>query len=173
MIILDEPTNFLDIQTRESLASTLRAFEGTVLFVSHDRTFIDAVADRVVLIERSHVSVLEGNYSANRQELFNDRAGHTLPSGRANVQDSPKSARASHNMLAALQARVRLLEHQIGENEQEQADLTRKLQEEGPAMHGSDIASLSVHIHELQVRRDELFEELAMAEERFLQASAS
>jgi hypothetical protein len=132
----------------------------------------DAVADRVVLIERSHVSVLEGNYSTNRQELFNDRAGRTLPSGHANVQDNTRSTRTSHNRLVALQAHVRLLERQIGEIEQEQADLTRRLQEEGPAMQRSDIASLSVHIHELQVRLDELFEELAMAEERFLQASA-
>jgi hypothetical protein len=73
----------------------------------------------------------------------------------------------------ALEAHVRLLERQIGEIEQEQADLTRKLQEEGPTMQGTDIASLSVHIHELQVRREELFEELAMAEEQLLQASAS
>jgi len=72
MIILDEPTNFLDIQTRESLAMTLRAFEGTVLFVSHDRTFIDAVADRIVFIDDGQVSVLEGNYSSNRQQLFGD-----------------------------------------------------------------------------------------------------
>jgi hypothetical protein len=72
-----------------------------------------------------------------------------------------------------LEAHVRLLERQIGEIEQEQADLTRRLQEEGPVMQGTDIASLSVHIHELQVRREELFEELAVAEEQFLQASAS
>jgi ATPase subunit of ABC transporter with duplicated ATPase domains len=173
MIILDEPTNFLDIQTRESLAATLRAFEGTVLFVSHDRTFIDAVADRIVFIERSKVSVLEGNYSANRQELFSDRAVRTQQSHRANVQDNAISTRTSHNRLVALEARVRLLERQIGDIEQEQFDLTKRLQEEGPAMQGADITSLSVHIHELQVRRDELFEELAIAEERFLQASAS
>ena len=173
MIILDEPTNFLDIQTRESLASTLRAFEGTVLFVSHDRTFIDAVADRIVFIDRSNVSVLEGNYSANRQELFNDRSGRTQPSGHMIVKDNTRSARTSHNKLVALEARVGVLERQIGEIEQEQADLTRSLQEEGPAMQGGDIASLSVHIHELQVRRDELFEELGVAEEEFLQASAS
>ncbi len=173
MIILDEPTNFLDIQTRESLASTLRAFEGTVLFVSHDRTFIDAVADRVVLIERSNVSVLNGNYSANRQELFNDRAGRVSPSGRAGATGNARPSRPSHNRLAALEAHVRLLERQISEIERQQADSTRRLQEQGPAMQGSEIASLSVHIHELQVRRDELFEELATAEEQFLQASAS
>ena len=83
------------------------------------------------------------------------------------------STRASHNRLVALEARVRLLERQIGDIEQQQFDLTKRLQEEGPAMQGADITSLSVHIHELQVRREELFEELAMAEERFLQASAS
>jgi ATP-binding cassette subfamily F protein 3 len=173
MIILDEPTNFLDIPTRESLASTLRAFDGTVLFVSHDRTFIDAVADRIVLIEQGDVSVLEGNYSANRQNLFTDHPGRTRSPGRADTRDNTRSTRTSHNRLASLEAHVRLLERQIGEIEQEQADLTQRLQEEGPAMQGSDITSLSVHIHELQVRRDELFEELVVAEEQYLQASAS
>ncbi len=85
----------------------------------------------------------------------------------------PSPSRPSHNRLAALEAHVRLLERQIGEIEQQQADLHARLQEQGPAMQGSDITSLSVHIHELQVRRDELFEELATAEEQFLQASAS
>lgn len=173
MIILDEPTNFLDIQTRESLATTLRAFEGTVLFVSHDRSFIDAAADRIIFIDRGEVSVLEGNYSANRQQLFSDRtAPRPSSSGREPSRDNQAQVRVSHNRLAALEARVRLLEREIGEVEQEQADLTRTLQEEGPTMQGSEIASLSVRIHELQLRRERLFDELALAEETFLQASA-
>ncbi|MGB9666658.1 MAG: ABC-F family ATP-binding cassette domain-containing protein [Candidatus Cryosericum sp.] len=173
MIILDEPTNFLDIQTRESLATTLRAFEGTVLFVSHDRTFIDAAADRIIFIDRGEVSILEGNYSANRQQLFSDRAApRPAPSGREPSRDNQAQAKVSHNRLAALEARVRLLEREIGEVEHEQADLTRALQEEGPTMQGSEIASLSVRIHELQLRRERLFDDLALAEESFLQASA-
>jgi ATP-binding cassette subfamily F protein 3 len=172
MLILDEPTNFLDLQTRESLASTLRNFEGTVLFVSHDRTFIDAVADHIVLIERSKVSLLEGNYSANRQELFNDRPAHAQSGSRASQTES-RSTKTSHNRLVALQTRVRVLEHEIGDIEWEQSELTQRLQEQGPLMPGSEIASLSVHIHELQVRRDELFEELGAAEEAFLHASSS
>lgn len=173
MIILDEPTNFLDIQTRESLATTLRAFEGTVLFVSHDRTFIDAAADRIIFIDRGEISVLEGNYSTNRQQLFTDRtAPRPASSGHEPSRDNQAQARVSHNRLAALEARVRLLEREIGEVEQEQADITRTLQEEGPTMQGPEIASLSVRIHELQLRRERLFEELALAEETFLQASA-
>ncbi len=172
MIILDEPTNFLDLQTRESLSSTLRNFEGTVLFVSHDRTFIDAVADHVVFIDRGNVSVLEGGYSANRQELFNDRASHTQPGIHESRIDA-RSTKISHNRLVALEARVHVLEHQIGDVEHEQSELACKLQEEGPLMPGAEIASLSVHIHELQIRRDELFDELGAAEEAFLQASSS
>jgi len=172
MLILDEPTNFLDIQTREALASTLRNFEGTVVFVSHDRTFIDAVADRVILIERSKLSVLEGNYSANRQDLFNDRLTRTQPTAHGPQADS-RPAKASHNKLVALESHVRVLEQQIADVEREQAELTRRLQEKGPSMPGGEITSLSVRIHELQVRRDDLFEQLATAEEAFLQASSA
>lgn len=171
MIILDEPTNFLDIQTRESLAMTLRAFEGTVLFVSHDRAFIDAVADRIVFIDHSQVSVLEGNYSSNRQQLFSDTPARSPSPAHPSSHDSPAQPRTSHNRLVALEARVRLLERQIGEVEREQADLTKALQEKGPTMQGSEITSLSVRIHELQLRRERLFDELALAEETYLQAS--
>ena len=172
MLILDEPTNFLDIQTREALASTLKNFEGTVLFVSHDRTFIDAVADRIILIDRSRVSTLEGNYSANRQDLFSDRPART-PSASHTPQPDDRPAKTSHNRLVALESRVRTLERQIADIEREQAEVTRRLQEEGPSMPGGEITSLSVHIHELQVRRDQLFEDLAAAEDAFLQASAT
>lgn len=173
MIILDEPTNFLDIQTRESLAATLRAFEGTVLFVSHDRAFIDAVAGSVIIIEGGHVAVFDGNYSSNRQHLFNDRSAHSAPSPQSARRESSGTARTSHNRMAALEARVRLLERQIGDVEQEQASLTNMLQQEGPSMEGTDITSLSVRIHELTLRRELLFDELALAEETWLQASAT
>jgi len=173
MIILDEPTNFLDIQTRESLATTLRAFEGTVLFVSHDRTFIDAVAGRIISIEQGIVTVLEGNYSANRQQLFTERR----PTGSTPRQTSPTQnghgARISHNKLAALEARVGALEQQIGDLEREQASLTRRLQDEGPGMTGTEVASLSTHIHELEEERERLFADLERAEQEYLQAASS
>ena len=47
-LILDEPTNHLDIEAREALEGTLAQYPGTILFVSHDRSFIDEVADDVV-----------------------------------------------------------------------------------------------------------------------------
>jgi ATPase subunit of ABC transporter with duplicated ATPase domains len=46
--VLDEPTNHLDLETKEMLVATLRDFDGTMLFVSHDRTFLKGLANRVL-----------------------------------------------------------------------------------------------------------------------------
>lgn len=54
-LILDEPTNHLDIDSREVLEAMLLAFRGTLLFVSHDRYFIDKVADRILVLENGHL----------------------------------------------------------------------------------------------------------------------
>ncbi|WP_080848979.1 Msr family ABC-F type ribosomal protection protein [Cytobacillus gottheilii] len=55
ILILDEPTNFLDIFCIEALERFLKGYEGTVLFVSHDRTFVDRVADHVYVIEEQNL----------------------------------------------------------------------------------------------------------------------
>ncbi len=176
MLILDEPTNFLDIQTRESLASTLKAFQGTVLCVSHDRSFIDTVADHIIYIEDSHLTVFEGNYTANRQNLFDDRSSRAASAAHAadtTAQAAGKQEHVSHNRLAMLEARVRTLEQQIEKSDHEEKALTRRLQDEGPTMSGSEITALSMQIQELQVQQDRLLEELTTAEDEYLQASSS
>jgi len=61
-LILDEPTNHLDLWARESLEKAIRQFEGTVLFVSHDRYFLNRVADRLLVVEPGRFRVIEGNY---------------------------------------------------------------------------------------------------------------
>ena len=63
VLILDEPTNNLDICTIESLERALKEFEGTIVFVSHDRTFIDNIATRILEIKDKKVSSFQGNYT--------------------------------------------------------------------------------------------------------------
>ena len=62
MFILDEPTNFLDIDGIEALEEMLKAYTGTVLMVSHDRKFIDDIADNIIIIENGDIKQYEGNY---------------------------------------------------------------------------------------------------------------
>ena len=63
LLLLDEPTNHLDIPAQEMLEDALQDFEGTILFVSHDRYFIDAIATQLWVVEDGAVTMQLGNYS--------------------------------------------------------------------------------------------------------------
>jgi ATP-binding cassette subfamily F protein 3 len=65
-LVLDEPTNHLDLQSRQFLEEVLGEFEGTLLFVSHDRYFIDSLATKVWVIEEGVLIPYLGNYSEYR-----------------------------------------------------------------------------------------------------------
>jgi ABC-type multidrug transport system ATPase subunit len=61
-LILDEPTNHLDIDSREVLEDMLKTFQGTILFISHDRYFIKKIASRIGEIEKKKITYYEGDY---------------------------------------------------------------------------------------------------------------
>ena len=63
ILLLDEPTNHLDLRSVEWLESYINAFKGTVLTISHDRYFIDRIADRVIEITEGHAEFYSGNYT--------------------------------------------------------------------------------------------------------------
>jgi len=73
-MILDEPTNHLDIDSREVLEETLNEFDGTLLFVSHDRYFINKVADKIIAIENSKVKIYDGDYTYYLEEYQKELA---------------------------------------------------------------------------------------------------
>lgn len=70
-IILDEPTNHLDIKTREILEDALYNFNGTILFVSHDRYFINKLVNKIVFINNKKFEIYIGNYDDNKKYLTN------------------------------------------------------------------------------------------------------
>lgn len=63
LLLLDEPTNYLDLETVEWLESILKQYRGAVLIVSHDRYFLDAVAEKVLELEHHRLKSYQGNYS--------------------------------------------------------------------------------------------------------------
>ena len=64
-LVLDEPTNHLDVESIEALESALEHYDGTVVAVSHDRYFLDRIADRIVHVADGSVRAYEGGWSAN------------------------------------------------------------------------------------------------------------
>lgn len=129
LLILDEPTNHLDIGAREALEGVLRDYPGSILFVSHDRYFIDAVADRIWLVEQGHIRSYLGGYSAfvaTREAQQTGPASVPEQSGSKQVEAASATAantsshisaeeRQRKKRLAALETEVALLEQELGQ----------------------------------------------------------
>ena len=75
VLFLDEPTNHLDLPAREALEEALKRFEGTILFVSHDRRFIEAIANKIALIEDNALTLFSGSY----REFLDGRSTEKKP----------------------------------------------------------------------------------------------
>ncbi|MBE7078126.1 MAG: ABC-F family ATP-binding cassette domain-containing protein [Clostridiales bacterium] len=88
-LILDEPTNHLDLPARESLETALKEFDGTVLFVSHDRYFIRAIAGKILELEGGNTTEFTGNY----EEYTAYKT--TLKESQKNIQPIPTPSLSS------------------------------------------------------------------------------
>ncbi|HEY0785820.1 MAG TPA: ABC-F family ATP-binding cassette domain-containing protein [Acidobacteriaceae bacterium] len=98
-LLLDEPTNHLDLRAKDVLLEAVKKFTGTVVFVSHDRYFIDAAATRVFEVEGGHVHAYPGNYE---DYLYRKQAAATAMTGGASAPVS--AARAGSNGHGAASA---------------------------------------------------------------------
>lgn len=116
VLLLDEPTNHLDIPSKDILLRALKAYTGTIVFVSHDQDFINQLATHIVELTPDGVTVYEGNYDSY---IFHKEAvggaqhhdqprGHTASAGKApaaaqNSEDSKKEARQLEQKIAKLE----------------------------------------------------------------------
>ncbi len=72
VLVLDEPTNHLDLESIEALVDSLRKFDGTLIFVSHDRWFVSKLANRIVEITRDGIRDYQGTYEAYVHDCGDD-----------------------------------------------------------------------------------------------------
>ncbi len=135
-LLMDEPTNHLDMRAKDVLLQSMQDFTGTVVFVSHDRYFIDKLATRVFEIENGTLTVFPGNYedylwrkSGQPIDLALDgqvsAAEPELPALEAVHSEAKK--RVNPMMLQKLKDRCNTLESQIAQTEGEIASLEAEL----------------------------------------------
>ncbi|PKK84212.1 MAG: hypothetical protein CVT49_04390 [candidate division Zixibacteria bacterium HGW-Zixibacteria-1] len=74
LLIFDEPTNHLDIDSRHALEEALKNYTGTLVVVSHDRYFLDQVADRILSLENGRARIFNGNYSYYKEKKNEETA---------------------------------------------------------------------------------------------------
>ena len=115
LLLLDEPTNHLDIRAKNVLLPALLEFEGTMIFVSHDRYFIDRLANKVIHIGDGDLEVYPGGYEEflwSRQRRAQEAPEQTVPSRLSELPPGPASerrgAKRRMNPMRAQQIRVRI-----------------------------------------------------------------
>ncbi|QDT67082.1 ribosomal protection-like ABC-F family protein [Calycomorphotria hydatis] len=116
VMVLDEPTNHLDLWARDSLEKALKQFNGTLLFVSHDRYFLDQIADHVIVWDHGTWRLHEGNYSdyvAFRDSVQNNKQPTTKKSPEkkpaketANNQSKTKTRKFPFRKVSEIEADI-------------------------------------------------------------------
>jgi len=101
LLVLDEPTNHLDLWARESLERALGEFDGTLIFVSHDRYFVDRVAAHVIVLEPDRWRFYEGNYSRYVEFRKNQSLEASLSGTGSGTEHVNRSTEASASISAA------------------------------------------------------------------------
>ena len=96
LLVMDEPTNHLDIWSCEALERSIKEFEGTVLVVSHDRYFLNQVADRLVVLGEGKARVIEGDYETY-QRLTQQEADAVQAKGASGTQSGSKTGEKAKN----------------------------------------------------------------------------
>ncbi len=138
-LILDEPTNHLDLPARESLESALKAFDGTVLFVSHDRYFIQALAGKILELEDGKATEYTCNYEAYHAQKIAakeavkaaQKSAQPVPapsiSANSDKKESYYRTKEERAADARRKTRIKKIEEEIAALETEDANLNADL----------------------------------------------
>ena len=180
LLILDEPTNHLDMASKDILENALNAYEGTLLYVSHDRYFINRTAHRILELENHGLTEFLGNYDeylekkeANGSTVVSGFAGSfgTKLSAAENTSEKPSTGKAENNNVSDAesninastgsldwkaqkeeQARIRKIENQIKKIEAEIEKLESDNSEIENTMVDPEVCANSARLNELSTQ---------------------
>jgi len=152
-LILDEPTNHLDIASREWIEDAVSEFEGNLLFVSHDRYFIDKFATRIWAIEDGSITDYKGNFQAYRAMVARREALKNQPVAKAAEEPKPRKERVRPaGGTKQLEKDVNAAERAVSKAEEKLDELAQAIEE---------AASDYLKLQELYEQQNALEDELA------------
>lgn len=127
-LILDEPTNHLDLSAKETLDKSLKDYEGTVIFVSHDRYFLNKVATKIIELTKDGVNVFEGNYNyyLEKRNVLNQQTQRQAENKKKT--NSYQEERKILGTKRSLEKRIKNAEEEISKYEEENALLNSQLE---------------------------------------------
>ncbi len=156
LLILDEPTNHLDIQSREWIEEAVEEYEGNLLFVSHDRYFIDRFASRIWMLEDGHITDFRGNYQEYQAARARGAAGKSASDVQVSVEKAPEPKEKKEKPKRPggtknLEKEVTAAERAVAKAEEQMYDLEQQIQE---------AAADYLKLQELYEQREALEEEI-------------
>jgi len=163
LLLLDEPTNHLDLPARESLEEALRQFDGTVLFVSHDRYFIRALASKVVELSDGNLTEFTGNY--DEYTAFKTARTEATKAEEKSIQRNPAPSQTGYRSKeervadAKKRERVKRIEKEIAELETEETALNESLTDPKVSGNFSLLQETCNRLEQIKNRMDELYAE--------------
>ena len=139
-LLMDEPTNHLDIEAKEVLEKALKDFDGTLLFVSHDRYFINQLANKIVSVRNGHAKIYNGNYSYYLDEKAKQEIAAS-PSTEVQPTKQVSQQKLSYQEQKQRDSQKRKLQRAIDQAEQKIEELEEQEQSIQNEMANPDIAS--------------------------------
>ena len=134
LLILDEPTNHLDIQSREWIEEAVEEYEGNLLFVSHDRYFIERFASRIWMLENGQITDFRGNYQEYQAARARGAAGKSASDVQVSVEKAPEPKEKKEKPKRPggtknLEKEVTAAERAVAKAEEQMYDLEQQIQE--------------------------------------------
>lgn len=165
-LLMDEPTNHLDIEAKEVLEQALDTYDGTLLFVSHDRYFINELANKIISVRDGHAKIYNGNYSYYLDEKAKQAAA--VQEAEAEQTESTTSANQNKGKLSyqeqkARDSQKRKLERAVSDAEARIEKLEAEEQEIQTEMANPDIAASFEKLGPLQEKLSAVQEQLDQA----------
>ena len=169
-LILDEPTNHLDIDSKEVLENALIDFDGTLLFVSHDRYFINRVATQVLELSEEGSTLYLGDYDYYLEKKAELEA---LAAAQAEAEPASSTEEVTGNdyhLQKQNQKELRKITRRIEQLEAEMEELDQKIQDITETMHSTndaaDLVQLQSDLDQLTVQQEAVMEEWAELSEQ-------
>lgn len=156
VLLLDEPTNHLDLPAREGLETALKKFDGTLIFVSHDRYFISALADKIAEIENCSINFFDGGYAAfNDEKKKKSEVKNIQPQVRNAYHRSGKErAEAERN-----KQKIKALESRIAELENSEKQINLQLADPEIISDYLKVNELVARLEGIKLQLDKLYNE--------------
>ena len=153
LLILDEPTNHLDIQSREWIEEAVEEYEGNLLFVSHDRYFIDRFASRIWMLEDGHITDFRGSYQEYQAARARGAAGKSASDVQVSVEKAPepKEKKEKPKRPGGTKNLEKEVTRAVAKAEEQMYDLEQQIQE---------AAADYLKLQELYEQREALEEEI-------------